>query len=38
LMHSRNSDLLNSIQGGGAFLTRLDGEWWMGFHEEQWGP
>ena len=36
LAHSRNSDILNVLQRGGAFLTRLDGEWWLRFHEERW--
>lgn len=30
LVHSRHAHLLAAIQGGDAFLTRLDGEWWMG--------
>jgi GNAT superfamily N-acetyltransferase len=30
LVHSRHSYLLAAIQGGDSFLTRLDGEWWMG--------
>lgn len=29
LVHSRRSDLREAIQRGDAFLTRLEGEWWM---------
>src|SRR5581483_5117282 len=36
LIHSRRSEILNAIQRGNAFLTRLDGEWWMRFQEESW--
>jgi hypothetical protein len=31
LAHSRNRDIANAIHRGDAFLTRLDGEWWMRF-------
>jgi hypothetical protein len=31
LAHSRNRDISNAIHRGDAFLTRLDGEWWMRF-------
>jgi len=33
LVHSRNSELLQAIHRGDAFLTRLEGEWWIGFQE-----
>jgi hypothetical protein len=36
LAHARNREILHILQRGGAFLTRLDGEWWMRFHEEEW--
>lgn len=36
LIHSRQNEILNEIQRGNAFLTRLDGEWWMRFQEELW--
>lgn len=36
LVHSRNQAILNVIHSGRAFLSRLDGEWWLRFHEEQW--
>lgn len=29
LVHSRNPDILNAIQRGEAFMSRLDGEWWI---------
>ena len=29
LLHSRQTELLRAIQGGRAFLSRLEGEWWM---------
>ena len=29
LMYSNNPDLLNAIQRGEAFLSRLEGEWWL---------
>jgi hypothetical protein len=29
LAHSRHADLREAIQRGDAFLTRLEGEWWM---------
>lgn len=29
LVHSRRPDLREAIQRGDAFLTRLEGEWWM---------
>jgi len=31
LAHSKNPDIANAIHRGDAFLTRLDGEWWMRF-------
>jgi hypothetical protein len=36
LIHSPQSEIVNAIQRGNAFLTRLDGEWWMRFQEEAW--
>jgi len=30
LLHSRNPALTDAIQNGDAFLSRLEGEWWMG--------
>ena len=29
LVHSKRADLREAIQQGDAFLTRLEGEWWM---------
>ena len=29
LVHSKRADLREAIQRGDAFLTRLEGEWWM---------
>jgi Acetyltransferase (GNAT) family len=29
LVHSRRTDVLDAIQGGEAFLSRLEGEWWL---------
>jgi hypothetical protein len=36
LAYARDREMLNVMQRGAAFLTRLDGEWWMRFHEEDW--
>jgi hypothetical protein len=33
LVHSREPELVRLIQSGGAFLTRLDGEWCLKFGE-----
>jgi GNAT acetyltransferase-like protein len=30
LVHSRRQDVLQAIHRGDAFLTRLEGEWWIG--------
>jgi hypothetical protein len=32
LVHSRRRELVDAVRCGDAFLTRLDGEWWMSFH------
>jgi hypothetical protein len=32
LVHTADPELLAAIGLGGALLTRLDGEWWMGHH------
>lgn len=34
LVHSRNEDLLAALHRGNAFLSRLEGEWWMRFRDE----
>jgi hypothetical protein len=34
LAHSRDPELLAALTLGQAFVTRLDGEWWMGHHRE----
>jgi hypothetical protein len=34
LFHTRDPELAAAISLGGATLTRLDGEWWMGHHTE----
>jgi hypothetical protein len=31
LVHSRNRDIVGAVQRGDAFLSRLDGEWWLRF-------
>jgi hypothetical protein len=31
LVHSRQPDVLNALFRGDAFLTRLEGEWWIGY-------
>ncbi len=31
LVHSKHPDMLQAIHRGDAFLTRLEGEWWIGF-------
>jgi hypothetical protein len=35
MVHSRDPELLSVIHRGDAFLTLLEGEWLMGFHEEK---
>jgi hypothetical protein len=37
LFHSRDPDVAAAISLGRSALTRLDGEWWMGHHTEQFG-
>jgi hypothetical protein len=32
LLHARDHSLLDEIHSGGALLTRMEGEWWMGHH------
>jgi hypothetical protein len=34
LAHSREPELLEAVTRGQAFLTRMDGEWWMGHQRE----
>ncbi|HKA39835.1 MAG TPA: GNAT family N-acetyltransferase [Burkholderiales bacterium] len=34
LVHSRHADVLDAFQRGGAFLSRLDGEWWLEFFRD----
>jgi hypothetical protein len=34
LIHSRRADVIDAIQQGDAFLSRLEGEWWLKFHYE----
>lgn len=36
LAQSNNLDLLNAIQRGDAFLSRLEGEWWARFSDSDW--
>ncbi len=31
LVHSRDRDIVGAVQRGDAFLSRLDGEWWLRF-------
>jgi hypothetical protein len=31
LVHSRRGDLREAIHRGDGFITRLEGEWWIGF-------
>ncbi len=31
LVHSRHADVMAAIDRGGAFLSRLEGEWWLRF-------
>jgi len=30
-MHSPRTDIALAVQDGDAFLSRLDGEWWVNF-------
>ena len=32
LVHSRHADVMAAINQGEAFLSRLEGEWWLRFH------
>lgn len=34
LVHSRHADITDAIQQGHAFLSRLEGEWWLRFDDE----
>src|SRR5262249_43311627 len=36
LAHSRRPEVLHVIPSGRAFLTRLEGEWWMAFHLDRY--
>jgi hypothetical protein len=36
LAHSTNREILNAINGGDAFLSRLEGEWWARFSDPAW--
>lgn len=36
LVHSRHADVLSAIHRGDAFLSRLEGEWWLRFVGETW--
>src|SRR5439155_25344477 len=35
LVHSRDPELLHAVQKGDAFLSRLEGEWWMRFGSDR---
>jgi GNAT acetyltransferase-like protein len=35
LVHSRHSDIMNAFHEGNAFISRLEGEWWMRFLGEE---
>jgi hypothetical protein len=37
LIQTKRSDVLEALYSGRALLTRLEGEWWMGLHEEPYG-
>ncbi|HEV3215231.1 MAG TPA: hypothetical protein VGZ27_05885 [Vicinamibacterales bacterium] len=37
LVHSRRRELVDAVRCGDAFLTRLEGEWWMAFQEGERG-
>ena len=34
LAHSRHADIMAALQQGNAFLSRLEGEWWLRFDDE----
>jgi hypothetical protein len=34
LLHSRKPEVREAVAAGGAALSRMDGEWWMGHHTE----
>jgi hypothetical protein len=36
LVHARRPELLQATHSGRAFLTRLEGEWWMAFHLDRY--
>ncbi len=36
LVHSRHADVMAAIHRGDAFLSRLEGEWWLRFVGEAW--
>ena len=33
LVHSRRRELVDAVHSGNAFVSRLDGEWWMSFQD-----
>jgi hypothetical protein len=33
LLHAKDQEILHAIQAGDAFFTRLEGEWWIPYHE-----
>jgi hypothetical protein len=33
LVHSRHAEIMSAIQQGNAFLSRLEGEWWLRFDD-----
>jgi hypothetical protein len=37
LVHSRDQELENVVLSGDALISRLDGEWWAGFHLNGYG-
>jgi hypothetical protein len=36
LAQSRNPAILQAVQLGDAFLSRLEGEWWARFSDPDW--
>jgi hypothetical protein len=36
VVQSRNREILNAVRQGDAFMSRLEGEWWLRFSDPSW--
>lgn len=37
LVHAKDPELLTKALNGGSMMSRLEGEWWMAFHRDDYG-